>query len=56
MGVQLEMSAFPDLTLLTLLPFVAALILAGMDFSRRGLARGVALGSSLITLSHALCL
>lgn len=50
------MNAFPDLTLLTLVPFAAALVLVGMNFERRGLARGVALGSSLFTLAHALCL
>ena len=35
---------------------IAALLLAGLDFSRRGLARGIALTSSLITLAHAFCL
>jgi NADH-quinone oxidoreductase subunit M len=50
------MNGFPDLTILTLTPLVAALLLAGLDFSRRGSARAVALVSSLITLAHALCL
>jgi NADH-quinone oxidoreductase subunit M len=50
------MNGFPDLTILTATPVVAALLLAGLDFSRRGAARVLALVSSLITLSHALCL
>jgi NADH-quinone oxidoreductase subunit M len=50
------MNGFPDLTLLTALPIIAAVLLAGMNFERRGLARGLALASSLLTLAHALCL
>lgn len=50
------MSGMPDLTILTLTPLVAAMILAGLDFSRRGSARGIALASSIITVAHALCL
>lgn len=50
------MTGLPDLTILTLTPLIAAVILAGLDFSRRGSARGIALASSLITLGHALCL
>ncbi|HUS35690.1 MAG TPA: NADH-quinone oxidoreductase subunit M, partial [Verrucomicrobiae bacterium] len=50
------MNGFPDLTILTVTPLVAAVILAGLDFSRRGSARGIALASSLVTLAHALCL
>lgn len=50
------MSSFHDLTILTVTPLIAALLLAGMDFSRRGAARAVALTSSFITLAHALCL
>ena len=50
------MNSFPDLTLLTLTPIVAAMILAGLDFSRHRSARWVALASSVITLGHALCL
>jgi NADH-quinone oxidoreductase subunit M len=50
------MNATLDLTVLTLLPFIAAMLLAGVDFPRRNLARGIALGSSLLTLTHALCL
>jgi NADH-quinone oxidoreductase subunit M len=50
------MSGFPDLTILTLTPVVTALLLAGLDFSRRGSARVIALVSSFVTLAHALCL
>jgi NADH-quinone oxidoreductase subunit M len=50
------MKGFPDLTILTLTPVIAALLLAGLDFSRRGSARAIALASSFITLAHALCL
>lgn len=50
------MNAFPDLSLLTVAPLAFAVVLAGMDFSRRNLARGLALGSSFFTLIHALCL
>jgi NADH-quinone oxidoreductase subunit M len=49
-------NGFPDLTILTVTPVVAALLLAGFDSSRRGAARIVALGSSFVTLAHALCL
>jgi NADH-quinone oxidoreductase subunit M len=50
------MNGFPDLTILTVTPLVAAVILAGLDFSRRGSARAIALASSFVTLAHALCL
>jgi NADH-quinone oxidoreductase subunit M len=50
------MNGFPDLTILTVTPVIAALLLAGLDFSRRGSARAIALTSSLVTLAHALCL
>jgi NADH-quinone oxidoreductase subunit M len=50
------MNAFGDLTLLTLVPIAAAIILAGVNFERRDLARKIALGSSFITLLHVLCL
>jgi NADH-quinone oxidoreductase subunit M len=50
------MNAFPDLSILTLVPFVAAIMLAGLDSSQRRVARGLALGSSFVTLAHALCL
>ena len=44
--VGVQMNGFPDLTILTLTPVVAALLLAGLDFSRRRSARLVALVSS----------
>lgn len=50
------MNATFDLTFLTFVPFIAALVLAGIDFSRRNTARAIALGSSLFTLIHVLCL
>jgi NADH-quinone oxidoreductase subunit M len=50
------MNGFHDLTILTVTPLIAALLLAGLDFSRRGAARAIALVSSFITLAHALCL
>jgi NADH-quinone oxidoreductase subunit M len=49
-------SAFPDLTLLTAVPLVAAMLLAGIDFSRPNLARKIALYTSLLTLVQVLCL
>lgn len=48
--------AFPELTLLTLAPIAFALLLTGVNSSRRSLARGLALGSSLATLAHVLCI
>jgi len=50
------MKGFPDLSILTLVPFAVAIALAGLDWTQRRLARGLALGSSLFTLTHALCL
>lgn len=50
------MNGFPDLTILTAVPVVTALVLVGINFERRGLARGIALAASLFTLAHVLCL
>jgi NADH-quinone oxidoreductase subunit M len=44
------MSDFPLITLLTLLPLLSGLVLAGLGRDQARLARGLALGSSLVSL------
>lgn len=50
------MNGLPLLTLLTLTPLLGAAILAGLEPERKTLARGIALGVSLLSLALALAL
>ena len=50
------MNSFPVLTLLTLLPLIGGMIVAGIDSERRGLARGLALFFSGLGLMASLIL
>src|SRR5207245_2416862 len=48
-GVR-DMSDFPWLTVLTLTPLAGAVIVAGVDLDRKGLARGLSFCFSLLSL------
>ena len=47
-------TGFPWITTITFLPLVGGLIIIGLDQSRARLARGVALGVSLVALAMVL--
>lgn len=47
------MSAFPILTLLTLVPFIGGALVIGVSPARKGLARGLGLGCSVLALALA---
>jgi NADH-quinone oxidoreductase subunit M len=48
-------SGFPILTFITLLPLIAGIVVAGMGEQKK-LARGIAFGTSLLSLALALVL
>ncbi|MDB6016873.1 MAG: dehydrogenase subunit [Pedosphaera sp.] len=50
------MSTFPLITVLTCIPLVGAVVLIGLDFERKQLARGLALGFNLVSLLGAVLL
>src|SRR5436190_16921319 len=56
LGAPRLMSTFPWLTVLTLFPLVSGIVVLGLAAGQKRLARGMALGSSIITLGLVLFL